>query len=118
MLRAAETIGKTMQGAVLVKGGHRTDNADDLLWQNGQAHWFRASRVDNPNNHGSGCTLSSAIASFLALGEDLPGAVVKAKGYITAAMEAKLDLGQGSGPMWHNYAVPAGGGFCQGREEA
>ena len=118
MLRAAETIGKTMQGAVLVKGGHRSDSADDLLWQNGQAHWFRSPRVDNPNNHGSGCTLSSAIASFLALGEDLPGAVQKAKAYITAAMEAKLNLGQGSGPLWHNYAVPAGGGFQQGRGEA
>lgn len=118
MLRAAETIGKTMPGAVLVKGGHRSDNADDLLWQGGRAHWFRAPRVDNPNNHGSGCTLSSAIAAFLALGEDLPGAVEKAKAYITAAMRAGLDLGQASGPLWHNYAVPAGGGFRLGRERA
>ena len=118
MLRAAETIGKTMEGAVLVKGGHLSHSADDLLWQKGQVHWFRSPRVDNPNNHGSGCTLSSAIASFLALGEELPGAVQKAKAYITAAMEARLDLGQGSGPLWHNYAVPAGGGFQQGRGEA
>ena len=109
MLRAAEAIGKTLPGAVLVKGGHRTDCADDLLWQGGSAHWFRAPRVDNPNNHGSGCTLSSAIASFLALGETLPGAVEKAKAYITACMRAGLNLGHGSGPLWHNYAIPAGG---------
>ena len=79
MLRAAETIGKTMEGAVLVKGGHLRHSADDLLWQKGQVHWFRSPRVDNPNNHGSGCTLSSAIASFLALGEELPGAVQRPK---------------------------------------
>ena len=118
MLRAAQAIGATLSGAVLVKGGHLSAAADDLLWQKGQVHWFRSPRVDNPNNHGSGCTLSSAIASFLALGEELPGAVQKAKAYITAAMEARLDLGRGSGPLWHNYAVPAGGGFQQGRGEA
>ena len=109
MLRAAETIGAALPGAVLVKGGHLDSCADDLLWQRGQVQWFRASRVDNPNNHGSGCTLSSAIASFLALGEDLPHAVEKAKAYITATMRAGLDLGRGSGPLWHNYAVPEGG---------
>lgn len=65
--------------------------------------------MDNPNNHGSGCTLSSAIASFLALGCELPEAVGKAKAYITAAMEAHLDLGQGSGPLKHNYAIGEGG---------
>ena len=96
-------------GAVLVKGGHRSEDADDLLWRQGQAHWYRASRVDNPNNHGSGCTLSSAIASFLALGDDLPRAVGRAKAYITACMEAGLDLGAGSGPLKHNYAIKEGG---------
>lgn len=109
MLRAAQAIGATMSGGVLIKGGHRTDTADDLLWWKGEAHWLRAPRVDNPNNHGSGCTLSSAIASFLALGNELPEAVRKAKAYITAAMEAQLDLGQGSGPLKHNYAIPEGG---------
>ena len=117
MLRAAQAIGATLSGAVLVKGGHLSAAADDLLWQKGQARWFKAPRVDNPNNHGSGCTLSSAIASFLALGEDLPGAVGKAKQYITAAMEARLDLGQGSGPLWHNYAIPQGGAVETGRAE-
>ena len=109
MLRAAEAIGSTLPGGVLVKGGHRSEDADDLLWRQGQAHWYRASRVDNPNNHGSGCTLSSAIASFLALGDDLPRAVGRAKAYITAAMEAGLDLGAGSGPLKHNYAIKEGG---------
>ena len=109
MLRAAEAIGGTLPGAVLIKGGHRADDADDLLWLRGEAHWFRARRVDNPNNHGSGCTLSSAIASFLALGCGLSQAVEKAKAYITACMEAGLDLGSGSGPLKHNYAIKEGG---------
>ena len=109
MLRAAEAIGGTLPGAVLIKGGHRADDADDLLWLRGEAHWFRARRVDNHNNHGSGCTLSSAIASFLALGCGLSQAVEKAKAYITACMEAGLDLGSGSGPLKHNYAIKEGG---------
>lgn len=109
MLRAARAIGERLPGGVLVKGGHRSDTADDLLWWKGEAIWFRSPRVDNPNNHGSGCTLSSAIASFLALGEELPGAVRKGKAYITAAMEARLDLGRGSGPLQHNYAIAEGG---------
>ena len=109
MLRAAQAIGSTLPGGVLVKGGHRTEDADDLLWLRGEARWFRAPRVDNPNNHGSGCTLSSAIASFLALGCDLPQAVGRAKAYITACMEAGLDLGAGSGPLKHNYAIQEGG---------
>ena len=109
MLRAAQAISSTLPGGVLVKGGHRSEDADDLLWRQGQAHWYRASRVDNPNNHGSGCTLSSAIASFLALGDDLPRAVGRAKAYITACMEAGLDLGAGSGPLKHNYAIKEGG---------
>ena len=109
MLRAAQAIGSTLPGGVLVKGGHRTEDADDLLWLRGEARWFRAPRVDNPNNHGSGCTLSSAIASFLALGDDLPRAVGRAKAYITACMEAGLDLGAGNGPLKHNYAIKEGG---------
>ena len=109
MLRAAEVIGGTLPGGVLVKGGHREGDANDLLWRQGQVRWYRSPRVDNPNNHGSGCTLSSAIASFLALGCPLEEAVGRAKAYITACMEAGLDLGSGSGPLKHNYAVPEGG---------
>lgn len=109
MLRAAQAIGTQIPGGVLVKGGHRTADADDLLWQGGKATWYRSRRVANENNHGSGCTLSSAIASFLAIGHPLDEAVGLAKKYITAAMEAGLDLGQGSGPLAHNYAVKEGG---------
>lgn len=109
MLAAAAAIGASLPGAVILKGGHLADRADDLLWQGGRAQWFRARRVDNPNNHGSGCTLSSALACFLALGYPLPEAFRRAKAYITACMEAGLDLGSGSGPLKHNYALPEGG---------
>ena len=109
MLRAAEAIGRSIPGGVLVKGGHREQDADDLLLFRGETHWYRARRVDNPNNHGSGCTLSSAIASFLAMGCGVPQAVGRAKAYITACMEAGLDLGAGSGPLKHNYAIKEGG---------
>ena len=111
MLAAAAAIGGQLPGAVILKGGHLAHCADDLLWQGGQARWYRAARVDNPNNHGSGCTLSSAIATFLALGYPLPEAFRRAKAYITACMEAGLDLGSGSGPLKHNYAIPEGGGI-------
>ena len=110
MVAAAAAIGATLPGAVILKGGHLTDRADDLLWQGGEVRWFRSHRVDNPNNHGSGCTLSSAIAVFLALGHPLPEAFRRAKAYITACMEAGLNLGAGSGPLKHNYAIPEGGG--------
>lgn len=112
MLAAAAAIGATLPGAVILKGGHLADRADDLLWQGGQAQWFRSRRVDNPNNHGSGCTLSSAIVVFLALGHPLPEAFRRAKAYITACMEAGLNLGAGSGPLRHNYAIPEGGGIA------
>lgn len=90
--------------AVLVKGGHGTQDASDVLVEpNGRVIWFTGHRVDNPNTHGTGCTLSSAIASHLALGEDLPTAVDHAKLYLTGALEAQLDLGHGSGPMDHAW---------------
>ena len=92
--------------AVLVKGGHGTQDASDVLVEpNGRVTWFTGHRVDNPNTHGTGCTLSSAIASHLALGEDLPTAVDHAKLYLTGALEAQLDLGHGSGPMDHMFAL-------------
>ena len=111
MLRAAQAVGGTLPGAVLVKGGHLAGRADDLLWQKGACRWYRAGRVENPNNHGSGCTLSSAIASNLALGRPLEEAVGRAKEYITRCMEAGLDLGAGSGPLNHTFAIPEGGNF-------
>ena len=90
--------------AVLVKGGHGTHDASDVLVEpDGKITWFRSRRINNPNTHGTGCTLSSAIASHLALGEALPTAVDHAKLYLTGALEAQLDLGHGSGPMDHAW---------------
>ena len=111
MEAAAAHLGRCLPGAVLLKGGHLADSADDLLWQHGRGTWFRAPRVDNPNQHGTGCTLSSALACFLALGLPLDQSVERAKAYLTAALEARLDLGAGSGPLWHNHAVAEGGGL-------
>ena len=91
--------------AVLCKGGHQISDADDLLWRNGAGVWFRGRRIQNSNTHGTGCTLSSAIASNLAKGYDLETAVRRAKAYISGALAAMLDLGHGSGPMNHAFAL-------------
>ena len=111
MEAAAAAIGEKLPGAVLLKGGHLTDTADDYLFTHSGGRWYRAGRVDNPNNHGSGCTLSSAIACRLALGCDLEEAVGLAKDYVRRCMEAGLNLGAGSGPMNHMFAVPEGGSW-------
>ena len=106
MLEAARTIGGTYGCAVLCKGGHQVNDANDLLWQEGKGgRWFRSKRVDNPNTHGTGCTLSSAIASNLALGRDLETAVERAKAYLSGALGAMLNLGHGSGPLNHTFAL-------------
>ena len=101
MERAARTISEQYGCAVLCKGGHQIHDADDLLWRDGAGKWFRGRRIQNPNTHGTGCTLSSAIASNLAKGYDLDQAVERAKAYISGALGAMLDLGAGSGPMDH-----------------
>ena len=101
MERAAQVIGDSYGCAVLCKGGHNLNDANDLLWQNGRSIWFQGRRIHNPNTHGTGCTLSSAIAANLAKGYSLPQAIARAKGYITAALSAGLDLGAGSGPLDH-----------------
>ena len=103
MVKAAEQISRTYHCAVLCKGGHSINDANDLLYAEGQAHWFYGKRIQNPNTHGTGCTLSSAIASNLAKGLDLTASVEKAKAYISGALGAMLDLGQGSGPMNHAF---------------
>ena len=103
MERAARTISETYGCAVLCKGGHSLNDANDLLWSQGKAHWFRGRRIHNPNTHGTGCTLSSAIASNLAKGYDLEESVERAKEYISGALEAMLDLGAGRGPMDHLF---------------
>ena len=101
MERAAREIAAMTRGAALVKGGHLADCADDLLCDGQEMHWFPAPRIDNPNTHGTGCTLSSAIACELATGHNLPESVARAKRYLTACIRYGLDLGRGSGPLWH-----------------
>ena len=105
MIKAAEKIGKKYDCAVLLKGGHRVNDANDLLYRNGEFKWFRSERIDNPNTHGTGCTLSSAIGANLAKGYDIDQAIEKAKDYLTGALRAGLDLGKGSGPLMHNYKI-------------
>ena len=106
MVRAAEIISREYGCAVLCKGGHRLNDANDLLYRDGGFCWFMGRRIDNPNTHGTGCTLSSAIASGLARGYSLEQAVERAKEYLSGALEAMLDLGSGSGPMDHGFQIP------------
>ena len=87
----------------LIKGGHELNTANDLLYKDGNAVWFNGERIDNPNTHGTGCTLSSAIACNLALGKSMEDAVRDSKRYISGALKAGLDLGKGSGPLNHIY---------------
>ena len=103
MIIAAKHIGDNYHCAVLLKGGHSINDANDLLYANGEIHWFEGKRIDNPNTHGTGCTLSSAIASNLAKGYTLSESVQRAKDYISGALAAMLDLGEGSGPMNHAF---------------
>ena len=105
MERVAKLIGDTHGCAVLLKGGHSINDANDLLYASGSYKWFSGKRINNPNTHGTGCTLSSAIASNLAKGYDLETSIHRAKDYISGALAAMLDLGQGSGPMKHNFEL-------------
>ncbi len=105
MERAAEEIGRQYGCAVLCKGGHREGGADDLLYHNGALYWFYGKRIGNPNTHGTGCTLSSAIASNLAKGQTLPESVANAKEYLSGALAAMLELGKGNGPLHHGYRL-------------
>lgn len=106
MEAAARKIGDACHCAVLVKGGHNINDANDLLYADGKLQWFYGKRIDNPNTHGTGCTLSSAIAANLAKGYPLTQSVQKAKEYISGALAAMLDLGKGSGPMNHAFMLP------------
>ena len=103
MVTAIKQIGETYGCSVLLKGGHRVNDANDLLYANGELRWFKGKRIDNPNTHGTGCTLSSAIAANLAKGFSLTESVKRAKAYISGALAAMLDLGKGSGPMAHAF---------------
>ena len=111
MRKAAEIIGDTYGCAVLLKGGHSINDANDLLYIQGKYQWFEGKRIDNPNTHGTGCTLSSAIAANLAKGYELEESVKRAKEYISGALAAMLDLGKGSGPM--NHAFDLDGKFAK-----
>lgn len=103
MITAAGKISGAYRCAVLLKGGHQLNDANDLLYRNGSFRWFHGKRIPNSNTHGTGCTLSSAIASNLAKGYDLDTSVERAKAYISGALAAMLDLGSGSGPMNHAF---------------
>lgn len=105
MQKAAEWIAGQFGCAVLLKGGHKRDNASDLLWDQGVATWFHEDRIENPNTHGTGCTLSSAMTSGLANDLSLVQAVRNAKDYVSGALRAMLDLGQGSGPLNHCFKI-------------
>lgn len=101
MMKAATVIAQNYQGYILIKGGHFKDCADDLLYHANEILWLPCEKIQNPNTHGTGCTLSSAIASNLALGYDIKTSVKNAKAYITGALQDGLDLGKGSGPLNH-----------------
>ena len=108
MIAAAKRIGNRYHCAVLLKGGHSVNDANDLLYANEELVWFEGKRINNPNTHGTGCTLSSAIASNLAKGFNLAESVLNAKDYISGALAAMLDLGKGTGPMNHAYTLQDG----------
>ena len=103
MIKIAKKISETYNSAVLLKGGHNVSEANDLLYANGAYQWFCAARIDNPNTHGTGCTLSSAIAANLAKGFALGESIKMAKEYISGALGANLDIGKGSGPLCHSF---------------
>ena len=105
MIAAAKSISEQYGCGVLCKGGHSFQDANDLLYNNGSYQWFYGKRIDNPNTHGTGCTLSSAIAANLAKGFSLEESVKRAKEYLSGALADMLDLGKGSGPMNHGFAV-------------
>ena len=105
MEEAAVKISKSYSGHILIKGGHLKESSDDLLYSNGQLIWFRQENIDNPNTHGTGCTLSSAIACNLGKGLSVKESVLNAKNYITGALNANLNLGKGRGPLNHSYNI-------------
>lgn len=111
MINAAKIISDEYSCAVLCKGGHSLNDANDLLYENGDYKWFVGRRINNPNTHGTGCTLSGAIAANLAKGFGLSESVERAKDYISGALADMLNLGKGSGPM--NHAFNLNGRFAE-----
>ncbi len=105
MVKAAEKISGNYKGAILIKGGHLSEDAVDLFYKNGDITWYTGKHYANTNTHGTGCTLSSAIATYLAGGYDMKESVGRAKQYVAEAIAANLNLGRGRGPLWHNYKI-------------
>lgn len=105
IIKAAEIISGEYGCAVLLKGGHGVNDANDLLYRNRKYRWFKGERINNYNTHGTGCTLSSAIACGLAKGMDLEISIQSAKEYISGALKAMLDRGKGSGPLNHMWNI-------------
>lgn len=106
MKKAGEQICSRYGCSVLIKGGHTNFSADDFLCtSDGTEKWYCAKKIENKNTHGTGCTLSSAIAANLAKGENIPAAVAFSKAYLHGAIEYGLDLGKGRGPLAHNYKI-------------
>ncbi|MEF9952816.1 MAG: bifunctional hydroxymethylpyrimidine kinase/phosphomethylpyrimidine kinase [Clostridium sp.] len=105
MIEAAKIISTKTNGAVLIKGGHLSGKPNDLLYKEGKCIWFKGERIDNPNTHGTGCTLSSAIACNLASNLSVEESVRRAKEYVEGAIKANLNLGKGSGPLNHMYNI-------------
>ena len=102
MERGAKKIFEQYGCAVLAKGGHGHNDANDYFY-NGASQWFYGRRIDTANTHGTGCTLSSAIAANLAKGYDLKASIGRAKSYLTGALSTGLNLGKGSGPLDHGF---------------
>ncbi|WP_022820330.1 bifunctional hydroxymethylpyrimidine kinase/phosphomethylpyrimidine kinase [Fusobacterium russii] len=106
MLEAAKIIKKRYSCSVLCKGGHNLTDANDLLYdKNGNIKWFEGKRINNPNTHGTGCTLSSAIASNVAKGYSLEKSIELAKKYLNFALSSMLNLGKGTGPLDHGFLI-------------
>ncbi len=105
MERVARYIYEHYGTAALCKGGHSLNDANDYLYTRERGRWYTSERIHNPNTHGTGCTLSSAIAAYLAQGYALEDAIERAKMYLTGALRDMLDLGQGSGPLNHGYRI-------------
>ena len=105
MIKAARIITGNGARNVLIKGGHLLGDAEDILFDGKNESIFASKRVDSPNTHGTGCTLSSAIAANLSLGNDMPTAVRLAKNYVTEAIEKSYTVGKGHSPVHHFYKL-------------
>lgn len=101
MYHAAKLLSERFQTSILLKAGHLNGEPNDLLYTNHSFFWFRRKRISNPNTHGTGCTLSSAIACGLAQGMSMQKSIETAKSYLNQILNYKLNLGQGNGPLFH-----------------